>query len=307
MSVIHFRYCLKFTFYINKIDCICLFTKSASKPTLMEQILSIQSTVTLGFVGNSVAGPVITHLGHQPLLVNSVALAAHPGHGLVAGGAMQSEAFDAILKALPKLNSLPHIGTLITGYLGAPSQVNSIMQLINNWGVKRPNGYYVLDPVLGDNGRIYVDDKLVTAMRNDLLPLANFITPNQFELELLAQQSVFDVPSADTAARFLLDTHQNLIGVLVTGISHDDGTVHDRLVGRLDTFSLIYKKRAAGVAGGGDLLTTIFASWLAANQTYRDSFIAASEQAHAIIDQSTNSLEIDLLKNIQLLKPIPMR
>ena len=271
----------------------------------MEQILSIQSTVTLGFVGNNVAGPVITYLGHQPLLVNSVALAAHPGHGLIAGGVTPDDTFDAILGALPQLNSLPHIGTVITGYLGAPSQVKSITQLIMNWEVERPNGYYILDPVLGDNGRIYVDNKLVTAIRDDLLPLASFITPNQFELGLLAEQSVSDVPSSDIAAKHLLDKYPHLISVVATGISHNDGAVQDRLVSRYDIVDLIYKKRFAGVAGGGDLLTTIFASWIAAGQSYEDSFIAASEQAHAIIDLSNNNLEINLLKNMGLLTAPP--
>ena len=271
----------------------------------MEQILSIQSTVTLGFVGNSVAGPVITCLGHQPLLVNSVALAAHPGHGLTAGGVTPDDTFDAILGALPQLNSLSHIGTVITGYLGAPSQVKSITQLIINWAVERSNGYYILDPVLGDNGRIYVDNKLVTAIRDNLLPLASFITPNQFELGLLAEQPVFDIPSSDIAAKHLLNKYQNLISVVATGINHNDGVVQDRLVSRSDIVELIYKKRPVGIAGGGDLLTTIFASWLAAGQSYEDSFIAASKQAHAIIDLSHNNLEIDLLKNMGLLTAVP--
>lgn len=271
----------------------------------MEKILSIQSTVTLGFVGNSVAGPVITYLGHQPLLINSVALAAHPGHGLIAGGVTPNNIFNSILGALPQLNSLPHIGVVITGYLGAPSQVDSITQLIMNWAVKRPDGYYILDPVLGDNGRIYVDDKLVMAMRNNLLPLASYITPNQFELGLLAEQPVFDIPSSDIAAKCLLNKYPHLISVIATGISQDDGAVQDRLISRSDIVELIYKKRPAGVAGGGDLLTTIFASWLAAGQSFEDSFIAASKQAHAIIDLSNNDLEIDLLKNMNLLTTIP--
>ena len=75
----------------------------------MEQILSIQSTVTLGFVGNSVAGPVITRLGHHPLLVDSVTLAAHPGYGLVAGEKRPDVIFSSILNALPPLGVLPHI------------------------------------------------------------------------------------------------------------------------------------------------------------------------------------------------------
>ena len=96
----------------------------------MEQILSIQSTVTIGFVGNNVAGPVITHLGHQPLMVNTIALAAHPGYGLIAGGPMPDATFNAILRALPNLRKLKTIGSVITGYLGALSQVDAISQLI---------------------------------------------------------------------------------------------------------------------------------------------------------------------------------
>ena len=78
-------------------------SKARHNKVLMEQILSIQSTVTIGFVGNNVAGPVITHLGHQPLLVNTVALAAHPGYGLFAGGPMPDATFNAILRALSTL------------------------------------------------------------------------------------------------------------------------------------------------------------------------------------------------------------
>ena len=270
----------------------------------MEQILSIQSAVTLGFVGNSVAAPVITHLGHHPLLVNSVILAAHPGYGLVAGGTAQAEIFDAILTALPQLDALPHIGAVITGYLGAPSQIDAITSLITAWQAARPDGHYVLDPVLGDNGRLYVDDRLVTAMRDELLPLASFVTPNQFELQLLSGQTVHDTASADAAAQRLLDQYPQLNGVVATGISHREGSIHDRLIGRHDFVDLAYAKRAAGIAGGGDLLTVILTSWLAAGMSFKTSFTAASRQAHAIIDQSANHLEIALLENLHRLTPI---
>ena len=271
----------------------------------MEQILSIQSTVTIGFVGNNVAGPVITHLGHQPLLVNTVALAAHPGYGLIAGGPMPDATFNAILCALPTLGNLKTIGTVITGYLGALTQVNTISQLIKAWQLEQTLGSYILDPVLGDNGRIYVDNKIVAAMRDNLLPLATFVTPNQFELELLSGQTVRDVPSADKAAHYLLGQYPNLSGVLVTGINHIDNTIHDRLIRHTDRTDMAFKKRTKGIAGGGDLLTTIFASWLASGHSFKTSFKAASEQAHAIIDRSNNHLEIKLLENIDLLRPIP--
>ncbi len=271
----------------------------------MKQILSIQSTVTIGFVGNNVAGPVITHLGHQPLLVNTIALAAHPGYGLFAGGPLPDATFNAILRALPNLGRFKIIGTVITGYLGALTQVNAISQLIKDWQLEQTRGSYILDPVLGDNGRIYVDSKLVTAMRDSLLPLANFVTPNQFELELLSGQKVRDVPSADKAAQYLLERYPHLNGVLVTGINHIDNSIHDRFISHTGLTDMAFEKRNSGIAGGGDLLTTIFASWLASGHSSKISFKAASEQAHAIIDRSNNHLEIKLLENIDLLKPIP--
>ncbi len=271
----------------------------------MEKILSIQSAVTIGFVGNNVAGPVITHLGHQPLLVNTVALAAHPGYGLFAGGPMPDATFNAILGALSTLGELKTIGTVITGYLGALKQVRAISQLIETWQLEQTEGFYILDPVLGDNGRIYVDDKLVTAMLDKLLPLANFVTPNQFELELLSGETVRDVPSADKAAQHLLAQYPDLNGVLVTGVNHLDNSIHDRFISHTDLIDMAFKKRTSGIAGGGDLLTTIFASWLASGHSFKNSFKAASAQAHAIIDRSNDHLEIKLLENINLLKPIP--
>ena len=271
----------------------------------MEQILSIQSAVTIGFVGNNVAGPVINHLGHQPLLINTVALAAHPGYGLFAGGPIPDTTFNAILGALPTLGKLKTIGTVITGYLGALKQVDAISQLIEVWQLEHTEGSYILDPVLGDNGRIYVDNKLVKAMRDNLLPLANFVTPNQFELELLSGQTVKDVPSADKAAQSLLKQYPHLNGVLVTGVNHIDGSIHDRFISQNDRIDMAFKKRARGIAGGGDLLTTIFASWLASGHSFKNSFRAASTQAHAIIDRSNNHLEINLLENMDQLKTIP--
>jgi len=280
------------------------FAEKHGKTEFMEQILSIQSAVTLGFVGNSVAGPVITHLGHHPLLVDSVTLAAHPGYGLVAGGKTPDHIFNTILGALPHLDALPHIGAVITGYLGAPSQIDPITKLITTWQAARPNGHYVLDPVLGDNGRIYVDKGLVSAMRDNLLPLASFVTPNQFELQLLSGHDVYDIASADVAAQHLLDQNPHLNGVVATGINTPQGRVHDRLISRYDLVDLAYAKRTAGIAGGGDLLTVILTSWFAAGMSFKNSFIAASGQAHDIIDQSTGHLEIALLENLHRLTPI---
>ena len=92
----------------------------------MKQILSIQSAVTCGFVGNSVAAPVITTLGMQPLLIDTISLAAHPGYGTIAGGPADQTQFSAILEALTTLRVLPQINSVVTGYLGDARQADPI-------------------------------------------------------------------------------------------------------------------------------------------------------------------------------------
>ena len=84
----------------------------------MKQILSIQSSVTLGFVGNSVAAPVLTAMGHHPLTVDTIALAAHPGYGTRSGGVLATEDFTEILQALAHFDALSGVDFVITGYLG---------------------------------------------------------------------------------------------------------------------------------------------------------------------------------------------
>ena len=128
----------------------------------MKQILSIQSAVTCGFVGNTVAAPVITTLGMQPLLIDTISLAAHPGYGTIAGGPADQTQFSAILEALTTLCVLPQINSVVTGYLGDARQADPIHSMIRGWQAERPDGVYILDPVLGDGGVFMLTALLLT-------------------------------------------------------------------------------------------------------------------------------------------------
>ena len=85
----------------------------ADKAPVMKQLLSIQSAVAAGFVGNSVAGPVLTALGQHPMLVDTIMLAAHPGYGRRAGGAVPAPILADVLDGLASLTDLSAIGTVL--------------------------------------------------------------------------------------------------------------------------------------------------------------------------------------------------
>ena len=117
---------------------------------------------------------------------------------------------------------------------------------------------YLLDPVLGDGGRLYVDKAISEMMRDRLLPLADIITPNQFELGLLADTAITGETDAIAAARTLLGGR--LQTVFVTGVSTTAGQIADIMV-RADTEMLIpADKQASGVSGSGDVLSAFFLS-----------------------------------------------
>ena len=267
----------------------------------MKQILSIQSAVTCGFVGNSVAAPVITTLGMQPLLIDTISLAAHPGYGTIAGGPADQTQFSAILEALTTLRVLPQINSVVTGYLGDARQAGPIHSMIRGWQAERPDGVYILDPVLGDGGRLYVDSAIVDQMRQKLLSVAHIVTPNQFELGLLTDSHIETAHEAAKAAKTMLQQNPNLQAVIATGIANEDRGISDLKVTRHNVTALDYAKRPHGVAGGGDLLTAILACWLTAGHDLNAAFAAASQDAHHIIDDSATAIDIALFDNLHRL------
>ena len=283
---------------------------SRSHAPVKTQILSIQSTVAAGFVGNSVAGPVLTALGQHPLLVDTILLAAHPGYGKRAGGAVPAGIFDDVLDGLAALTDLSMIGTVISGYLGSADQVGGIARFIDGWkqagagsdagsGVGSDAGRYILDPVLGDGGRLYVAPELADAMVADLLPRADIITPNRYELSFLSDIPVEDAAAAVTAARSLIDRFR-LQAVIATGIVDGANGTGDLLVGEGgDTCWQPARRDAQNVAGGGDLLTATFAGLVNAGGDTEDAFIRASTLAQAVIAASPGGRDLALLEHLQ--------
>lgn len=271
----------------------------------MKQLLSIQSAVAAGFVGNSVAGPVLTALGQHPLLVDTILLAAHPGYGRRAGGAVPAAILGDVLDGLATLTELSAIGTVISGYLGNADQIDAIAGFIDGW--KQSSGQsaadaarrYILDPVLGDGGRLYVAPDLAEAMITELLPRADIITPNRYELSFLSGHQVEDVTAATLAAQSLIPRFQ-LEGVIATGIVDGANSTGDLLVEASGT--VVWqpaRQDAQNVAGGGDLLTATFAGLLNAGNDPQAAFTRASTLAQAVIAASPDGRDLALLDHLQ--------
>ena len=276
----------------------------------MKQLLSIQSAVAAGFVGNSVAGPVLTALGQHPMLVDTIMLAAHPGYGRRAGGAVPAPILADVLDGLAGLTDLSAICTVISGYLGDADQIDAIANFIDGWkqkaghGSGHRGGRYILDPVLGDGGRLYVAPDLAEAMVAELLPRADIITPNRYELSFLSGRQVEDATSATEAAQALITRFQ-LDAVIATGIVDRTTGSENRLTGDLlaeASGNVVWqaaRQDAQNVAGGGDLLTAAFAGLTNAGADPEQAFTRASTLAQTVIAASPDGRDLALLDHLQ--------
>jgi len=167
----------------------------------VKTILSIQSQVVGARVGNSVAAFAMERLGVRVLQAPTVLLGRRPDHGPPGGGPIPAETLGALLDALGADGQFGEIDAVLTGYLGAADQVNVILDTVTRIKAANPKAIFVCDPVLGDDGRVYVSSAISEAMMQGLCPHADWLTPNAFELGMLTGRTIDSIASAREAAR----------------------------------------------------------------------------------------------------------
>lgn len=167
------------------------------------RILAISSQVAYGPVGNSAAVPALQTMGHEVLAVPTIILSNHPGHGKPAGFRTAAADLAAILQRLVELGALRSCAAVMTGYFASPDQVQEVARVVERMKADNPALYVLVDPVIGDGDALYVALPVAEAIRDALVPLANCLTPNRFELEWLTGKTIATVTDAIAAARGL--------------------------------------------------------------------------------------------------------
>jgi pyridoxine kinase len=167
------------------------------------QILSISSQVAYGPVGNSASVPALQAAGFTVSQVPTIILSNHPGLGKPSGVKLPAVELEAILKSLETLGVLDTCVGVMTGYFASPDQIGVAASFIRKMKSKNAALYVLVDPVLGDDGSLYVSNEVATAIRDELLPLASCATPNCFELGWLSGKPVSNKAEVLVAAATL--------------------------------------------------------------------------------------------------------
>ena len=169
----------------------------------MKTILSMQSQVAGARVGNSVAAFAIERLGVRVFQLPTTLLGRRPDRGAPGGGPLPAEMLHALFEGLAADGNLAEIDAVLTGYIGAGEQAALILDIVAQVKAANPEAIYVCDPVLGDDGKLFVPQRVADAVLQSLVPHADWIAPNAFELGLLAGREIDGLEPARAAARRL--------------------------------------------------------------------------------------------------------
>jgi pyridoxine kinase len=163
-------------------------------------VIVVSSHVARGSVGNRAAVFALETLGFPVWAVPTVILPWHPGHGRATRIVPDAEQFAALMKDLERAPWLGEVTGVLSGYLGDARQAEAVASLVGAVRAKNPRAIYVCDPVMGDQGGLYVPQELAEALRDLLVPIADIATPNRFELEWMAGSALPDLRSIMASA-----------------------------------------------------------------------------------------------------------
>jgi pyridoxine kinase len=151
------------------------------------QILSIQSHVAYGYAGNSAAVFPLQRLGHEVWPVLTVNFSNHTGYGAWRGPAQAPTDVADVVTGIEERGALPGISAVLSGYQGDPAVGAVVLDAVAKVKAANPDAIYACDPVMGDVGRgMFVRPGIPEFLRDHVVPTADVITPNHFELNFLA-------------------------------------------------------------------------------------------------------------------------
>ncbi|MDK8844319.1 pyridoxal kinase PdxY [Corynebacterium striatum] len=154
-------------------------------------ILSIQSHVTYGHVGNSAAVFPLQRAGHEVWPVHTVNFSNHTGYGDWGGPLIPAADVTSIIDGIEKRGAFETIDAILSGYQGGPDIAGAIVDAVTRIKAVNPKALYACDPVMGNaKSGCFVSDEIPPLLRDKVVPVADIITPNQFELGYLTDHEV---------------------------------------------------------------------------------------------------------------------
>eukprot|EP01080_Neovahlkampfia_damariscottae_P002527 gene2527-3232_t len=248
------------------------------------KILSLQSHVVHGYVGNRSAVFPLQLLGFEVDVINSVQFSNHTGYKSFKGERLTGEQLEDLITGLEE-NNLINYSHLLTGYIGSPSFLEKVVSLVEKLKKKSDKFLYVCDPVIGDyiegKGKTYVPKELIQIYQEKVIKNAHILMPNRYEAEILSNKKIENLEDA----KMVCDTfHEQGISIVVLK-SLDFEKDYITIVGSQkngNKYKINVKRVQGYFTGTGDLIAALI---LATTTLHKDNFKLALEKAVSGVQQ----------------------
>lgn len=241
-------------------------------------IILISSHVARGTVGNRIMGFALERLGMTVWQVPTIILPHHPGQGPANRIVPEDDVFAELLDTIAD-RSDGKVDAILSGYLATSTQAEHVTDLVRRIKMDRRDCIYLCDPVIGDDGGLYVDEQLAETIRDNLLPHADIATPNAFECGWLTGYGRADSKDlTDAAGKIGADT---VIVTSVPGLMR--GHIGNLIVSDADTLLAEHPAVKSRAKGTGDLFAALFLGRLLQGRSPRKALQLASASAFELI------------------------
>ncbi|KAK2849782.1 hypothetical protein Q7C36_008565 [Tachysurus vachellii] len=235
------------------------------------RILSIQSHVVRGYVGNKAATFPLQVLGFEVDSINSVQFSNHTGYEHWKGQVLTADELHVLYEGI-KLNKVNHYDYVLTGYSRDVSFLEKVVDIVQELKRANPRLVYVCDPVMGDNGSMYVPEALLPVYREKVVPLSDIITPNHFEAELLTGMKISTEKDAVEAMDLLHAMGPDTVVITSSDLLSPLGDQYLVALGSQNTVNADGSKEKQRIrmdipkvdavfVGTGDLFTALLLAW----------------------------------------------
>ncbi len=248
------------------------------------RILSVHSHVASGHVGNDAVMLPLQRLGAEVLAVHTLQFSNHPGHGAFGGRVFPAAEVADVLRGLAAHGALGACDGVLSGYLGEAKTAEAVLEAVAQVRAGNPRALYACDPVLGDDGRLYVRPETAAALRDRLVPAADIATPNAFELGFLTGMPT-DSPAAILAAARAL-TPRTVLVTSAGATATPADTIEMILSEGENAWRLHTPRLPRGFNGAGDMLAGLFLFHRLAGSDGVRALERAAAAVHAVLQRT---------------------
>lgn len=260
------------------------------------KILSIQSAVAYGHVGNSAAVFPLQRIGVEVLPVYTVNFSNHTGYGAWRGPLISPDDVREVLLGIEERGVLPQIDVVLSGYQGGEGIADVILDTVKRVKAANPAAVYSCDPVMGNaKSGCFVAPEIPVLLRDRVVPAADIITPNQFELGFLTGTDPDTLESTLAAVDLVRATGPRT--VLVTSVERpdrEDGTIEMLAVDDSGAWLVRTPYIPMKANGSGDVTAALFTAHYRRTGDLADALARTTSSVFDLLSRTLESGEREL-------------